>query len=170
MFYQGTKTFIYEIYEQRGRIPDNLFIPLGNGTLLLGCQIALNELYAAGCIEKLPHLFMVQSERCAPFLGAKDEPRSIRPEPTYAEGIAIGKPMRGREILSPSSYLGTRTVITAPEDGILPAREELSRSGLYVEHTTAATYAAYLAWTKTHALEGDSLIPLCGAGLKSEHK
>lgn len=166
-FYQGTKTYIYEVYEQLGRVPDNLFLPVGNGTLLLGCEIALQELFAAGLIPRLPKLFIVQSERCAPLYQADQDPRDITPEPTYAEGIAIGKPMRGREILA-SSYAGPRQVILVPEEGILPAREMLAKRGFFVEHTTAATYAAYLAYRSRHALEGDSLIPLCGAGLKSE--
>jgi len=168
MFYQGTKTFIYEVYEQLGRIPDNLFLPVGNGTLLLGSQLALNELYAAGCIDKLPRIFIAQSERCAPLFGAADTPRIITPQPTYAEGIAIGKPMRGKEILDGRAYAGQRVIITIPEAGILPAREELSRGGFHVEHTTAATYAAFLDYTAAAPLEGDSLIPLCGAGLKSD--
>ncbi|MCL2601615.1 MAG: pyridoxal-phosphate dependent enzyme [Treponema sp.] len=168
MFYQGTKTFIYEIYEQLGKIPDNLFIPVGNGTLLIGSQLALNELYTAGCIKSLPRIFIVQSERCAPLYNTGTAPRTVTPEPTYAEGIAIGKPMRGAEILDSAGYGGQRVVITAPEAGIIPAREELSRSGFHVEHTTAATYAAYKAYTTGHFIEGDSLIPLCGAGLKSD--
>jgi len=167
MFYQGTKTYIYEVFEQLGRIPDNLFIPVGNGTLLLGCQIALEELYEAGLIHKLPKIFMVQSEKCAPLYGAKGMPRNIKPESTYAEGIAIGKPMRGTEILG-EGYQGEREVILAPEGGILPAREELAKGGFFVENTTAAIYAAYLAYTSAHQLTGDALLPLCGAGLKSE--
>ena len=168
MFYQGTKTFIYEVYEQLGRIPDNLFIPVGNGTLLLGSQLALNELYAAACIDRLPRIFIVQSERCAPLYNADTAPREVSPEPTHAEGIAIGKPLRGKEILDSAAYAGQRTVITAPEAAIVPAREELSRSGFHVEHTTAAVYAAYLRYTAAQSLEGESLIPLCGAGLKSD--
>jgi threonine synthase len=167
MFYQGTKTYIYEVFEQLGRIPDSLFIPVGNGTLLLGCQLALAELLEAGLIARLPKIFIVQSENCAPLYRAEKEPLTIVPKPTYAEGIAIGKPMRGIEILN-SRYAGEREVVTLPENGILPARDELAKGGFFVEHTTAATYAAYLAYTTTHALNGDSLIPLCGAGLKSE--
>jgi len=166
-FYQGTKTYIYEVYEQLGRVPDNLFIPVGNGTLLLGCRTALLELFAAGLIKRLPRLFMVQSEACAPLYGAKTTPRDIIPQPTLAEGIAIGKPMRGEEILG-GGYPGESEVILIPEDKILPARALLAKSGFFVEHTTAATYAAYLAYRENHSLEGDSLIPLCGAGLKSE--
>jgi len=168
MFYQGTKTFIYEVYEQLGRIPDNLFIPTGNGTLLLGCQLALNELVACGCIDSLPRLFIAQSGNCAPLCDTESAPREIRAEPTYAEGIAISKPKRGKEILDAGFYSGRREFITAGEDGILSAREELSRGGFHVEHTTAAAYAAFLAYTAEHYLEGDSLIPLTGAGLKSE--
>lgn len=32
-FYEGTKTYIYEVYEQLGRIPQNIVVPVGNGTL-----------------------------------------------------------------------------------------------------------------------------------------
>lgn len=168
LFYQGTKTFVYEVFEQLGRIPDNLFIPVGNGTLFLGCRLALMELFHSGCIDRLPKLFLVQSERCAPLFGSVGEnARKIVPEPTYAEGIAIGRPMRAAEILT-GSYPGGQEVILAPEDGILPARNLLSRRGFFVEHTTAATYAAYISYTMSHVLEGDSLISLCGAGLKSE--
>ena len=95
LFYQGTKTYIYEIYEQLGFVPENLFLPVGNGTLLIGCEIALKELFEAGVIKKLPKIFIVQSENCAPFLGATSEPVAIKAKPTLAEGIAIAKPARG---------------------------------------------------------------------------
>ncbi|MDO5045693.1 threonine synthase [Campylobacter sp.] len=168
IFYQGTKTYAYEIYEQLGRVPDNFFLPVGNGTLLIGCELALSELYNSGLIKKLPKIFIVQSENCAPFLSAKDKPLDIVPKPTEAEGIAIGKPMRGAQILA-SSYAGEREVITIPENAIIPTRQKLAQLGFYVEHTTAAIYAAYKEYIKTHELVGDSIISLCGAGIKSEH-
>ncbi|MEG1850202.1 MAG: pyridoxal-phosphate dependent enzyme, partial [Oscillospiraceae bacterium] len=119
MFYQGTKTYLYEVFEQLGRIPDFLFVPTGNGTLLLGCQKALTELYAAGAIGRLPKIFLVQSERCAPLFGTQKIPRDIAVQPTLAEGIAIGKPMRGPQIFG-GGYAGEQEVILAPEAGILP--------------------------------------------------
>ena len=109
----------------------------------------------------------MQSERCAPLYGAQGSPRDITPEETYAEGIAIGKPMRGRQILG-GGYAGPRGVILAPEADILSARQALARDGLFVEHTTAATYAAYQDLVRRSPLEGDALIPLCGAGLKAK--
>ena len=168
IFYEGTKSYVYEIYEQLGRVPRNIFIPVGNGTLLLGAQAALGELYEGGFIETLPKIFIVQGERCAPLFDAKGAARGIKPQPTLAEGIAIARPMRAGEILG-SSYAGEREVILASESDILPVRAALARGGFYVEHTTAATYAAYLRYKESHDLQGDSIIPLCGAGLKSDH-
>jgi len=46
-FYEGTKTYLYEVYEQLHRIPANIIIPIGNGTLFLGVMHALEELLAA---------------------------------------------------------------------------------------------------------------------------
>ena len=171
-FYQGTKTYIYEVYEQLGRIPRNLVIPVGNGTLYLGAMIALEELLAAGRIEKMPQIIAVQSERCDPLLqaAARGEavPADVTPAPTMAEGIAIGKPMRGEEILAYAGKHGVR-FIHAPEEQILPARQHLARRGVYVEHTTAACYAAYLEYVRQYGPTPDCLIAMTGAGLKSEH-
>ncbi len=171
-FYQGTKTYIYEVFEQLGRIPANLVIPVGNGTLYLGAVYALEELLRSGCIAEMPQIIAVQSENCDPLLRAADlglaEPAEVTPAPTAAEGIAIGKPMRGAQILALARKYGVRFV-HAPEAEILPAREELARAGIYVEHTTAANLAAYRHYCAQHGPTPDTLITMCGAGLKSDH-
>lgn len=171
-FYEGTKTYIYEVYEQLHRIPANLFLPLGNGTLFIGALKALEELLSSGIIGQMPQVFAVQSELCDPFVKAwlahSADPAQVHPQPTLAEGIAIGVPMRGRQILE-SIYRHQVQVITAPEDRILEARQMLARQGIYCEHTTAATYAAYLDYCEKHGPLADCLLPMCGAGLKSDH-
>jgi threonine synthase len=170
-FYEGTKTYIYEVYEQLGRIPKALIIPVGNGTLFLGAIFALEELINSGLIEKMPQIIAVQSENCAPLLEAAKvgdcKPAAITPNPTMAEGIAIGKPMRGEEILE-YAYKYDVHFIEAPEDKILEAREALAKKGVYCEHTTAANYAAYLKYCELHGKTQDCLIIICGAGLKSD--
>lgn len=173
LFYEGTKTYLYEVYEQLGRLPGVLFIPVGNGTLFLGVSLALKELLAAGLIKAYPRVVAVQSERCAPLAeAAASGVEAAAPAlalPTLAEGIAIGEPARARRILREARELGAEFAL-APEADIVAAREALAAKGLYVEHTTAASYAAYLAWRKNAEGEADSdaLIPLCGAGLKSD--
>ena len=171
-FYEGTKTYIYEVYEQLHRIPANLVIPVGNGTLFLGAMKALEELLAAGCIDAFPQIIALQSEKCDPLLQAaaqgRDDPAPVKPMPTLAEGITIGQPMRGAEILAYARKHSVRFV-HAPEDKILEARAFLARKGVYIEHTTAANYAAYRRYCELYGPTPDTLITMCGAGLKSDH-
>ncbi|MGD9566942.1 MAG: threonine synthase [Sedimentibacter sp.] len=171
-FYEGTKTYMYEVYEQLQRIPENIFVPLGNGTLFIGIVKALEEFMKSGIIDKMPNIVAVQSEYCAPFVKAVElneaHPAKITPRPTMAEGIAIGVPMRGEEILE-YTYKHNIKMITAPESLILKARAMLAAKGIYCEHTTAATYAAYIKYCDLYGKTSDCLIPMCGAGLKSDH-
>lgn len=171
-FYEGTKTYIYEIYEQLHRIPQNIFIPLGNGTLFLGAVFGLEHLLESGVIDRMPNVIAIQSEHCAPFAEAKRQglkvPAAVTPQPTLAEGIAIGQPMRGTEILD-KIYKYDIEIVEIPEEDILPARAALAAKGIYCEHTTAGNYAAYQKYCQLHDKTPDSLITMCGAGLKSDH-
>lgn len=171
-FYQGTKTYIYETFEQLGRIPANIMIPTGNGTLYLGAIYALEELLESGAIDKMPQLIAIQSENCDPVLQANaqgaEDIVDVKVTPTLAEGIAIGKPMRGKEMLALAKKHNIR-FIHAPEDKILECRARLAAKGIYCEHTTAANLAAYDEYVRVYGPTPDCLITMCGAGLKSDH-
>ena len=158
--------------EVLGRLPERILIPVGNGTLFLGALQALEHLLESWCIPQMPEIIAVQGENCDPLLQAalrgEDVPADVTPRPTLAEGIAIGKPMRGSEILAYARKYGIRFV-HAPEEEILPTRAALAKKGIYCEHTTAANYAAYLQYCKEYGPSPDCLITMCGAGLKSDH-
>ena len=173
-FYQGTKTYVYEVYEQlNGKMPDILVAPVGNGTLVLGLYYGLKDLLNAGLISKLPQIIAVQSQNCAPiykaFIEGKDSLDKIETTHTMAEGIAIAEPKRGEQILAAIRETKGRIIIS-PEDEIPKTMEFLSNNGFFVEPTTAATLAAYnrLAEQNTNLLDKKVLIPLCGSGLKSD--
>lgn len=171
-FYEGMKAYIYETLEQLGRIPQHIIVPVGNGTLFIGVVKALEHLQASGVIEKFPQIIAIQSELCNPLETAvregKTDPVEVAVKSTIAEGIAIGKPLRGREILAMVKKHHIE-VITAPEDRILEARQKIARKGLYIEHTTAANFAAWDRYREMHPEATDVLITLCGAGIKSDH-
>jgi threonine synthase len=170
-FHQGTKTFVFEVWEQLGgRMPDVLVLPVGNGTLLLGAWLGLGELYSAEAISAVPRLVAVQAAGCAPVaqawaLGAGDvEP--VVGAGTVAEGIAIAAPARGAEILAAVRDSGGE-VVTITDEEIVAAGRELAGQGLYLEPTAAATAAGARRWIEQQGAGGaDVLIPLCGAGLK----
>lgn len=166
------KAYVYETFEQLGRIPANIVIPVGNGTLFIGAVKSLEHLHASGAIERFPNIIALQSEKCDPLYRAREagleDPVRVTPAPTMAEGIAIGVPMRGREILDMMKRHDIR-VVHAPEDRILEARALLARRGIYCEHTTAANYAAWGRYCELYGPTPDTLITTCGAGIKSDH-
>ncbi len=171
-FYEGTKTWLYEVYEQLGRVPKTLFLPVGNGTLFLGVMKALEEFMWSGILPEMPQVVAFQSEKCDPVAQALRNRRRktlpVEAQPTLAEGIAVGNPLRGDEILE-YIYRYQLRVITAPESEIETAREMLAKQGMFVEPTAAAGLAAYRRHCREYGRPAAALLSLPGAGLKSEH-
>ncbi len=170
-FYEGTKTYVYEIFEQlNGNMVDTLVIPVGNGTLLLGAYYGVRELLDLGLIEKMPRIIGVQAEGCSPIYKAfKEEVMEVEEvinTGTRAEGIAIAAPKRGKQVLEAINATNG-DIIIAPEKNILKVQQNLAKKGLYVEITTAATFAAFFKYYKDNKNLGKVVLPLCGAGLKS---
>ncbi|MFV5770002.1 threonine synthase [Mammaliicoccus sciuri] len=167
-FFEGTKTYAFETWEQLGHVPDAMIVPVGNGTLLLGVYYGFKELYHQNIVDKMPKIIAIQSENCAPIseafnLGLSDY-KKIQSKETSAEGIAIAKPLRAPQILE--AVRNTQgTFYTVNENEIMQASRDLSNSGIFVEKTTAVNYAGFLKYKKK-----DSeivVVPLCGSGLKS---
>ncbi|HNV35196.1 MAG TPA: pyridoxal-phosphate dependent enzyme [Bacillota bacterium] len=173
MFYQGTKTYVYEIWEQMGgRLPEALAVPVGNGTLLLGLHLGLKSLFAGGAIGRMPMVIAVQAARCAPlyraFIGGKRTVAPVVNEGTAAEGIAIAAPVRGAQMLEALREMGG-TVVEAGEEDIIRYGTLLSKSGIFAEPTSAATVAGAMAWAVGEGFKGTLALPMCGSGLKSLH-
>lgn len=167
-FYEGTKTYSYEIWEQMQSVPDALIIPVGNGTLLLGAYYGWKELMENGLTDRLPKLIAVQAENCAPIARAfaDNQPAAIQVENigTLAEGIAIAAPARSAQILEAVRATNGQ-FITTTEEEIAKARVVLASKGFYVEPTTAANYAGYVKYSRSS--DEKIVIPLCGAGIKA---
>lgn len=70
-FLEGTKTLAYELWEDLGfRAPDNVIIPTGAGSNILGCDLGFSELQRAGEISTLPRLYCAQPLQCSPIASA----------------------------------------------------------------------------------------------------
>ncbi len=164
----GMQTTAWELWEQLGeRAPDNVALPVGHGTNLIGMYLGFVTLREHGLIEKLPRFFAAQAEKVAPlalaFARGKTEPEAVEPDRTIAEGIAITRPVRGGEILRAVRETGGE-ILAVGEDEIRAARADLARQGIYVEPTSATAVAAM---EKIHDLPGVTVVSLTGSGLKS---
>ena len=161
LFIDGVKSMAYEIYQQLGdAVPDYIFVPIGNGTMLLGLYQGFEE------IGRLPHFIGVQSTKCAPVVEALRHLPHTPYRHTIAETIRVEAPPRMEEILW--VLRSSQGDAVAVEDGaILTASKALGQRGIYAELTAAAA----LAGAQTFFANGmpDNyrvVVPVPGSGLK----
>lgn len=168
-FLHGTKTLAYELWEDLGfTAPDNVIVPCGAGSNVLGCGIGFAELLRAGEIERLPRIFAAQPANCAPIARAFLGEAQVPPQPTIAEGTAIAQPLRTMEVnqvLTDSA--GGAVMLT--EEEIAAATLDLARTGIYVEPTSAQAAAAFAKLLAAGTITADqtTVVVLTGTGLKS---
>lgn len=172
-FLEGTKSLAYELWEDLGfRAPDNIIVPVGAGSSLLGCAFGFRELLKSGQIAKLPRLFVAQPLNCSPidasFKAGVDTPVEREVHKTIAEGTAIKRPLRLREIIAALRESGGGTVALT-EDEIVVALRRLARQGLFAEPTSASAAAALDKLAATGAIkQGETTVAvLTGTGLKA---
>jgi threonine synthase len=175
-FLQGTKTLAYELWEDLGfRAPDNVLIPTGAGSNILGCDIGFSELLRRAEIARVPRIFAVQPVNCAPLhasiVAGADDFVATEARPTIAEGTAIARPVRTREVLGAIRRSGGTTVAVTEEE-IVRATLMLARIGLYAEPTSASAAAAFIRLLAQNVIQADetTVIVLTGSGLKATQR
>lgn len=169
LFFHGTKTFAFEVWEQlHFRPPDQVILPVGHGTLYLGAYLGFRDLLEAGEISRLPRLIGIQAEPCAPIVAAWRGQAAPSPGATIAEGIRIAAPDRAEAILQ-ACRESRGALLTVSEEDILSTLFQLGRAGLYVEPTAAVAPAGALRLAAAGQLPagGITVIPLTGSGLKA---
>ena len=172
-FVEGTKTLAYELWEQAGfRAPDNVVVPLGYGSNVLGAERGFDELLRAGEIARRPRLFGVQATRCAPYAAAfragVEHLVASEIAPTVAEGIATPKPTRVADVLRAVRDTGG-SIVAVEEAEIVRALRDLARLGLYVEPTSAVAAAGLSRLLGSGVIRPQeyTVLVLTGSGLKA---
>jgi threonine synthase len=142
---EGQKVAAFEIYEQLGRVPDYLVLPVGNAGNISAIWKGFKELSTNGITRSYPKMIGVQAEGAAPLAEAFVSGRQLEPlrEPhTVASAIKIGSPVSWKKALIAIKESGG-TALTVSDDEIMKARSELgAREGLFVEAASAAPFAA----------------------------
>ncbi len=173
-FFQGTKTWAYEVCEQLDwQAPDTVILPAGNGTLVIGAAIGFRELLRAGLIRRAPKIVAVQAEGCAPLAevaraGLSAVP-TIQKKDTLAEGIAIAAPIRGMQIVEEVRASGGE-FLTVSETEIGESLLAICHQGFYIEPTSAATTAGVSQYLRRAARDERIVSVFTGHGLKATEK
>jgi threonine synthase len=173
VFFSGIKTFAYEACAQLGwKAPDELIVPVGNGTLVIGAYLGFADLLEAGIISKMPRITGVQTTACDPLTQAwqSGSPTVARVPSafTLAEGIAIADPYRGSQILKIIRESGG-SVVSVVEQEVKDSLVWCAHQGFCIEPTSAVP----LAWLRNHHRfrEAETVLTLfTGHGLKTAGK
>jgi threonine synthase len=172
-FVEGIKTLAYEVWEQLGfAAPDNVVVPLGYGSNVLGADRGFDELLRNGEIGARPRLFGVQAARCAPYEAAfRAGGEQLVPTPTgptVAEGIATAWPTRVAEVLR-AVRESDGAIVAVEEAEIVEALRGLARRGFYVEPTSAVAAAGLSRLLASGAIRRHetTVLVLTGSGLKA---
>ncbi len=171
---EGQKSIMFELLDQRDwRVPDWVVLPGGNLGNVSAFGKGLREAKAAGLIDRLPRLAVVQAEGSAPFYefvhaGARQFHPVAKPE-TLATAIRIGDPVSWPKALHEIN--STHGVVErVSEQEIADAKAIIGRCGIGCEPASAATLAGILKLTAAGIIdrEADVVAVLTGNVLKDQ--
>ena len=169
-FCEGMKYFSYEIKETFNNDITDIVIPVGNGSLLIGCFKGYQELIESSQIKKMPKLHCVQAEGFNPIESEmKGEKWIFNPSDssTIAGGIAVSEPPRKNQVIQ-SILESNGSAISVNDESISKWHKKLAQLGILIEPTCAAVIAGVEKLCKKGVLTNNSkvLVPLTGSGLK----
>ncbi|AQL42659.1 threonine synthase [Halorientalis sp. IM1011] len=147
---EGQKTIGFEIlerfYEDEGRFPDRIVLPVGNAGNTAALYKAFRELVRSGDLAPgdVPKLTGVQAEGAAPMVeaienGWEDTERWDEVE-TRATAIRIGNPVNAPKAL-PGIRNTDGTAVAVSDERITEAQRDLAEQGVGVEPASAASVA-----------------------------
>lgn len=145
MTIEGKKSISIELFEQMGRkVPDAVYVPVGDGCIIAGVVKGFIDLLEAGLISRLPHVICCQSERSDAISKAFETGRFIPVDATTrADSISVNLPANGRMAVRYIRESGGWCVRVKDEE-ILDAQLELTgKAGILAEPAAATAYACY---------------------------
>lgn len=169
---EGQKTAMFEMLEQLGwQPPDYVVVPGGNLGNSSAFGKALAELLAAGFIDRLPRLVVVQAQGANPLARMwRSGNRELQPidEPeTAATAIRIGNPRSWNKALRAVEQTNG-LVLDVSEDEIAEAKAVIGREGIGCEPASATTLAALRQLREQGKIDRDAMVVavLTGHALK----
>jgi threonine synthase len=168
LFLEGTKTLALQWWHEHGGVmPRRVYVPAGQGSLVLGLRHGFDEIRAGVPEFRTPAIIAVQHRTAAPLwtaTGSAGDPPAVQPEdePSDADGIAIAEPVRLAALVDALRVTGGRVVVVGNEE-IRAACRRLARWGVWAEPTGAVAMAGHMQ----EGDDGDALVVVSGHGLKS---
>jgi len=169
---EGKKSAAFDMFiALQGKLPDYIFISVGDGVIISGIYKGLWELKQLGWIKELPKLIAVQASGSNALIRFIKQKKFVyKPAHTIADSIHAGAPRN----LYMAADVVTKTnglAVSVTDSEILDSqRKSAEEFGLLVEPAAAASFAGYLKLLKTEVIsaKATSLLMLTGNGLKDQ--
>jgi threonine synthase len=173
MTIEGKKSVSIELFEQMGRkVPDVVYVPVGDGCIYSGTVKGFIDLRDAGLIDHLPHVVCVQSKESDAINRAFQTKKfdAIAHATTKADSISVENPASGRMAVR---YIEESEgwCVTVDDKQIFEAQLELVREGgMFVEPAAACAWAGFVQdrdhLTKEFGKDVSACVLLTGIGFK----
>ncbi len=160
---QGQKTAAFEIVDQLGDAPSNVFIPVGNAGNITAYWVGFREYAEGGLSKTLPRMMGYQAAGAAPIVKGE----IIEDPQTIASAIRIGNPASWQSAVAARDDSGGR-IDSVTDEEILEAYRRLARDeGIFCEPASAASVAGVIKARREGTLSDESCVCiLTGNGLK----
>lgn len=167
---EGKKTAVYEICEQLDwKIPDQIFVSVGDGCIIGGLHKGLRDLLTLGWIDGMPKLIGVQAEGSDYLVQAwendEDVLKKTQIDPnTVADSIRVGLPRdRLKAMRAVTETRGSFMAVS--DDSILKAISILARgTGIFAEPAGATAFAGFLKALDSGMISRDERIVVVNTG------
>lgn len=169
---EGKKSAAFDMFiSLKGKMPDYIFIPVGDGVILSGIYKGFWELKKLRWINQIPKLIGVQasgSDALVRYL--KKNKFEYKRANTIADSISAGAP-RNLFLAADAIAKSKGFAISVDDSEIIDAQKKAAREfGILVEPAAAASFAGYLKLLEKKTISGKhkSLLMFTGNGLKDQ--
>jgi threonine synthase len=167
---EGKKTVSLELFSDlHHKIPDRIFVPVGDGVVISGVYKGFEDLLLLGIIDKMPVMVAVQAEGSRNMIGnIGKETFSTSGSKTIADSISVDIPRNFHMTVDYlKKYAGEW--ITVTDEEILDSSGFLSRTtGIFSEPAAVAAFAGMWKYRSEGKIPAGSknVVLLTGSGLK----
>lgn len=169
---EGKKSSVYDMFiSLKGKLPDYIFVSVGDGVIISGIYKGLWELKQLGWIKELPKLIAVQASGSNALIRFIKQKKFVyKPAHTIADSIHAGAPRNLFMAVDAITKTNGLAVSVTDTEIIDAQRKSAKEFGLLVEPAAAASFSGYLKLLKTGVVshKSRSLLMFTGNGLKDQ--
>jgi threonine synthase len=166
---EGKKSASYDIFTStKGKLPEQIFVPVGDGVIISGIFKGFWELKELGWIEKIPELIAVQargSNAVVRYWTTKQF--EYKPAVSIADSICAGAP---RALFTAYNAIqkSNGDALEVSDNDIIGAQKIVAQKfGILLEPSSAVTFAGFLQHSASNDhVNKSSLLIFSGNGLK----